>query len=177
MRIIKKLDIFILKGYLQLFAGTFFICLFIFMMQFMWRYVDELIGKGLSTEVLMKFFSCCETLDIHTDEHLKAWLLRVAVNLSKNIIKSARWRKNVPQDDDYQAEFLWNESELDVKQALDKLPNEYRAVIYLYYYEGYKTTEIAQILELPKGTVVSRLDRARKKLGTLLADYGKESMA
>ena len=56
MRIIKKLDIFILKSYLQLFAGTFFICLFIFMMQFMWRYVDELIGKGLSTEVLMKFF-------------------------------------------------------------------------------------------------------------------------
>lgn len=56
MRLIKKLDIFILKSYLQLFAGTFFICLFIFMMQFMWRYVDELIGKGLSTEVLMKFF-------------------------------------------------------------------------------------------------------------------------
>ena len=56
MRIIKKLDIFILKSYLLLFAGTFFICLFIFMMQFMWRYVDELIGKGLSTEVLMKFF-------------------------------------------------------------------------------------------------------------------------
>lgn len=134
-------------------------------------------AQDVVSEVLMKFFSCCETLDIHTDEHLKAWLLRVAVNLSKNIIKSARWRKNVPQDDDYQAEFLWNESELDVKQALDKLPNEYRTVIYLYYYEGYKTTEIAQILELPKGTVVSRLDRARKKLGTLLADYGKESMA
>jgi len=56
MRIIKKLDIFILKAYLQLFAGTFFICLFIFMMQFMWRYVEELIGKGLSTEVVMKFF-------------------------------------------------------------------------------------------------------------------------
>ena len=50
------MDLFILKSYLQLFAGTFFICLFIFMMQFMWRYVDELIGKGLSTEVLLKFF-------------------------------------------------------------------------------------------------------------------------
>ena len=56
MRIFKKLDIFILKDYLLLFAGTFFICLFIFMMQFMWRYVEELVGKGLSLEVLAKFF-------------------------------------------------------------------------------------------------------------------------
>lgn len=53
---IKKLDIFILKSFLQLFAGTFFICLFIFMMQFLWRYVDELVGKGLEMDVLAQFF-------------------------------------------------------------------------------------------------------------------------
>ncbi len=53
---IKKLDIFILKSFLQLFAGTFFICLFIFMMQFLWRYVDELVGKGLEMSVLGQFF-------------------------------------------------------------------------------------------------------------------------
>lgn len=56
MRLIKKLDSYLLKAYLQLFAGTFFICLFIFLMQFTWRYVNELVGKGLSTEILMKFF-------------------------------------------------------------------------------------------------------------------------
>ncbi len=56
MRLLKKMDIYLLKSYLQLFAGTFFICLFIFLMQFTWRYVNELIGKGLSTEVLGKFF-------------------------------------------------------------------------------------------------------------------------
>ena len=56
MRLIKRLDIYLLRAYLQLFAGTFFICLFIFLMQFTWRYVDELIGKGLSGEVLGKFF-------------------------------------------------------------------------------------------------------------------------
>lgn len=56
MRILKRLDVYLLRAYLQLFAGTFFICLFIFLMQFTWRYVDELIGKGLSTEVLAKFF-------------------------------------------------------------------------------------------------------------------------
>jgi lipopolysaccharide export system permease protein len=53
---IKKLDIFILKSFLLLFAGTFLICLFIFMMQFLWRYVDELVGKGLEMDVLAQFF-------------------------------------------------------------------------------------------------------------------------
>lgn len=56
MKIVKKLDIFILKQFILLFAGTFFICLFIFMMQFLWKWVDELIGKGLSMDVLGRFF-------------------------------------------------------------------------------------------------------------------------
>lgn len=53
---IKKLDIFILKSFCLLFVGTFFICLFIFMMQFLWRYVDEMVGKGLEISVLAQFF-------------------------------------------------------------------------------------------------------------------------
>lgn len=53
---IKKLDIFILKSFCLLFTGTFFICLFIFMMQFLWRYVDEMVGKGLEMTVLAQFF-------------------------------------------------------------------------------------------------------------------------
>lgn len=53
---IKKLDIFIARQFGLLFVGTFFICLFVLMMQFLWRYVDELIGKGLSMEVLAQFF-------------------------------------------------------------------------------------------------------------------------
>ena len=53
---IKKLDIFIAKQFGLLFIGTFFICQFVLMMQFLWRYVDELIGKGLSMEILAQFF-------------------------------------------------------------------------------------------------------------------------
>ena len=53
---IKKLHIYIVKQFMMLFAGTFFISLFVLMMQFLWRYVDELIGKGLSIEVLAQFF-------------------------------------------------------------------------------------------------------------------------
>jgi RNA polymerase sigma-70 factor (ECF subfamily) len=76
--------------------------------------------------------------------------------------------------DTHRAEFGWSEKELDVKEALDSLDEKYRAVVCLYYYEEYKTDEIAKILSLPKGTVVSRLDRARKRLRVLLADYGEE---
>ena len=53
---IRKLDIFITKQFGLLFVGTFFICQFVLMMQFLWRYVDELIGKGLSLDVLAQFF-------------------------------------------------------------------------------------------------------------------------
>ena len=53
---IKKLDIFIIRSFILLFLGTFFICLFIFMMQFLWRYVDDLVGKGLAISVLSEFF-------------------------------------------------------------------------------------------------------------------------
>lgn len=53
---IKKLDIFILRSFCLLFSGTFFICLFIFMMQFLWKYVDEMVGKGLEMTVLAQFF-------------------------------------------------------------------------------------------------------------------------
>lgn len=56
MAIIKKLDLFILKKFALIFVGAFFICLFVFMMQFTWRYVDELIGKGLSLEILAQFY-------------------------------------------------------------------------------------------------------------------------
>ena len=53
---IKKLDLFIIKQFGLLFVGTFFICQFVLMMQFLWRYVDDLIGKGLSLEVMAQFF-------------------------------------------------------------------------------------------------------------------------
>ena len=53
---IKKLDIFIAKQFGLLFMGTFFICQFVLMMQFLWRYIDDLIGKGISMDVMAQFF-------------------------------------------------------------------------------------------------------------------------
>lgn len=56
MKLVRKLDIFIIKNFLTLLAGTFFVCLFVLMMQFTWRYIDELIGKGLTMDVFAEFF-------------------------------------------------------------------------------------------------------------------------
>lgn len=56
MRLIKRLDSFILRNFLTLFAGTFCISLFVVMMQFLWKYINDLIGKGLSFDVYVKFF-------------------------------------------------------------------------------------------------------------------------
>ena len=131
-------------------------------------------AEDVVSDVLMKYFSVCEELDIQSDEHLKAWLLRTAINRCKDIVRSARWKRSAELKDVHKAEFSWSEDELDVERALCKLPEKYRTVIYLYYYEEYKTEEIAHVLCLPKGTVVSRLKRARDKLRDELADHGKE---
>ncbi len=56
MRLLKKLDIFVLKNFLVLFLGTFCISLFVVMLQFLWKYIDDLVGKGLGIDVLGKFF-------------------------------------------------------------------------------------------------------------------------
>ena len=56
MKFIKRLDLFILGNFLTLFAGTFCISLFVVMMQFLWKYIDELVGKGLTFDVYVQFF-------------------------------------------------------------------------------------------------------------------------
>ena len=56
MRLIKRLDMFILRNFLTLFAGTFCISTFVVMMQFLWKYIDDLVGKGLTMDVYAQFF-------------------------------------------------------------------------------------------------------------------------
>lgn len=102
--------------------------------------------------------------DFNDGEHLKAWLLRVTINISKNMLK-ASWRKNksVTQEIPY-AE---NESD-EMIFCVMKLEENYRTVIHLYYYEGYSIKEIAEILKLPSATVGTRLNRGRAKLRKML---------
>ena len=105
--------------------------------------------------------------DFASDEHEKAWLLRVVMNLSRNLVTSAAHRLSCELLDIYPAE---NEEEESVLEEVMKLPENYREAIFLYYYEGYNTAEIAAILNENVSTVRTRLARGREKLKGMLTE-------
>jgi RNA polymerase sigma-70 factor (ECF subfamily) len=96
--------------------------------------------------------------------HEKAWLIRVAVNGCKDVIKSF-FRKKVISFEELTAEpCYFQERESEVLEAVLALPEKYRDVIYLHYYEGYSAVEIAKTLGKNENTIYTWLDRARKRL-------------
>ena len=100
-------------------------------------------------------------------EHEKAWLLRTAINLCKNSLK--HWRRRNADIDDYeniQGENPFAPSE--TLRAVMELPDKYKEVIYLHYYEGYTTAEIAQILKRNHSTIRNHLQEAKKILKGVL---------
>ena len=101
--------------------------------------------------------------DFDTPEHEKAYILRMAANACKDLLKSP-WRKRTC-DLEVCAEIPAPEAEDGSMLALvNDLPPHYRAVIYLHYYEGYPASEIGAILGVPTATVHTRLVRGRAKL-------------
>jgi RNA polymerase sigma-70 factor (ECF subfamily) len=113
-------------------------------------------------EVFLKYL--LRDRGFENDAHEKAWLIRVAVNACKDVIKSF-FRKNATSFEELIAEpFYLQESESEVLGAVLALPEKYRDVIYLHYYEGYSAVEIAGMLGKNENTVYTWLDRARKRL-------------
>ncbi|MBM6925885.1 RNA polymerase sigma factor [Pseudoflavonifractor phocaeensis] len=112
------------------------------------------------------FLRCLEKAPcFESPAHEKAWLLRVTVNGCKSRLRSPWRRRTAPLLDTYPAAGPEEESLLESIMAL---PAKDRAVLHLYYYEGYQTAEIAAMTGWREGTVRSRLSRARAKLGDLL---------
>ena len=95
-----------------------------------------------------------------SEEHLKAWLLRVAINKSKNALKSGWFTRTQPL---FEALPALSPQENEVLSCVLSLDEKYRIVLLLYYGEGFKIKEIAQILEMDENTVKTRLSRGRKK--------------
>lgn len=103
-------------------------------------------------------------IDFETSEHVKAWLIRVCVNRSKDVVTSF-WRRNKESLEDYMSSLEFEEpSDRELFQAVISLPEKYRVVIHLYYYEEYSTKEISDILKTSEGTIKSRLSRGRMLL-------------
>ena len=108
-----------------------------------------------------------EPREFDSPDHERAYILRMAANACKDLLKSP-WRKRtcgleacaqVPAPEAADGSLL---------AAVNSLPPHYRAVIYLYYYEGYQASEIGVILGIPAATVHTRLARGRAKLKELL---------
>ncbi len=99
-------------------------------------------------------------------ESPNAWLMRVLVNGCKSRLR-LKWRQVLPIPETLPAPSPEEREELE---ELWQLPPEERACIHLFYYEGYRTDEIAQMLRIAPGTVRSRLSRARARLKKLLSD-------
>lgn len=100
--------------------------------------------------------------------HEKAWLMRVAINISKNKIKYNKVRNT-----DELSEYLAADEKEDlafVWEAVKELPIRYREVVHLFYYEGYSTSQIAQMLQKNESTVRSNLHRGRYQLKEILKE-------
>lgn len=114
---------------------------------------------------------------IEPEEHLKAWLLRTTINCCKDYWKSA-WIQRISGQDAGQIETTLSETPEEeqegvLTECMQRLPEKYRTIIHLYYYEEYKCKEIAVMLRVSENTVVSRLARGREKLKKLLDEEEK----
>lgn len=116
-------------------------------------------------EVFLRYHRSAPAFE--TEEHRKAWLLRVTANRAKSLLASPWRRRAVPLEDVYA---YTDPEESAVDAAMAALPPKYRAVIHLYYFEGYTSDEIAGLLECRPSTIRSRLSRARERLGAILKE-------
>lgn len=125
-------------------------------------------AEDILQDTLIQYLRTAPTLE--SPAHEKAWLLRVAGNLSKNLLRAQGYR----QADQLEEALAAQEREdlSYVWEAVKALPVPYREAIHLFYYEGYSTAQIAQILDQKESTVRSHLKRGREKLKPLLEEVG-----
>ena len=105
-----------------------------------------------------------------SEQHIRAWLLRVAINCAKNVSRSF-WRRNTVPLEDYMDSLEFDSGESrEIFREVMALPEKYRLVIHLYYYEDYSVAEIGRILGLTESNVKVRLSRGRQLLKKALQE-------
>ncbi len=120
-------------------------------------------------EVFVRFMRTDKVFE--SDEHAKAWLIKVTINCSKNVFASSWFKKTVPLSE----ELTFTDTHSgDVYLTVSKLPQKYRTVIHLFYYEDMSVKQIADLLNTKETTVKSQLHRAREMLKSMLGeDYNE----
>lgn len=121
-------------------------------------------AEDMVQETFLKLIS--GSVEFQSPQHEKAWFIVTASNLCKNALR--HWTSRLESLDEHE-ELQAPPEEIDaVLEAIMALPESYKTPVYMYYYEGYATREIAGILRCPHATVRTRLARARKMLKTML---------
>ena len=109
-------------------------------------------------------------LDFQSEEHIRAWLIRVTINKAKNAARTFWWRHRTSLEETMAAlTFDDQESEL-LFEAVIALPQKYLIVVHLFYYEDYSVHEMAELLSLSESNVKTRLSRARAMLRDTLKE-------
>ena len=96
-------------------------------------------------------------------EHEKAWIIRVTINECKDFLKNI-FRRHASLEEIQEIPIEEEEDLSYIREAVLKLPDKYKSVIYLFYYEGYLAVEIAGILHKKENTIYTWMNRARQML-------------
>ena len=123
-------------------------------------------------EVMLKFYTqaCVRAKPFENDAHIKHWLIRTTINTCKGALR-AFWRRNrVSLDDLAETQVFFSQEQSELFTAVMSLPEQHRTVLYLHYYEGYGTGELAGLLGLTEAHARTRLSRARNKLKEVWQD-------
>ena len=111
-------------------------------------------------DVFLKYIQNQKSFE--SEEHIKAWLIRVTINCSKSLFTSSWFKKTTPLEDE---EFVFDmEEKSDVFYAVSELPLKYKSVIHLFYYEDMSIAEISAALKIKEATIKSQLSRGRELL-------------
>lgn len=126
-------------------------------------------AEDAAQDVLLKL---CTTRRAFADEdHLRAWLVRVTINCCNSRLR-APWHKRRAHPDELPEQPVFDDpASRELYDVLLRLPQQYRVVLYLFYYEDMTTQQIADALRLSQNAVTTRLTRAR---AALRAAYGEE---
>lgn len=125
-------------------------------------------AEDIFQSVFFKYYKKSPSFESY--DHEKAWFIRVTINECKDLLKSFYKNKVVSLDElDYEIGTFKNEHK-EVLEAVLNLEAKYRNVIYLYYYEGYKASEIAEILHKNANSVYTLINRAKLLLKEVLKD-------
>jgi len=107
--------------------------------------------------------------DFESESHLKHWLIRVTINECRSAFRSL-WRRTENIEDYANTLTMPTREHSELFEAVMGLPQKYRVPIFLFYYEGYSTREIGQLLSIPEATVRTHLARGRERLKKTLTE-------